>query len=197
LETKTNKTEAKKVIAIESFKAFKPKDIGAIAVLAGLLSLIVFLLDKVAFDNVIALILALSFFVTFTTLLVRKAGTATLFYAIVTALTLNIASFGTTGLSKIIVMILAGLVFEITFLILKIELKNIPLDVIVGTALSTASIPLLTGVVASTEIVRSLMTNFMNLVLLGFIVGLAGAVLAFLLWWNIRTAKWIMKFEYE
>jgi hypothetical protein len=185
------------VIAVESFKAFKPKDIGAIAVLAGLLSLIIYLLDKVAFDNAIALLLTFGFFVTFTTLLIRKAGTATLFFAIVTALTLNIASFGVDGVSKIIVMILAGLVFELTFLILKIELKNIPLDVIVGAALSTASIPLLAGLVASTEIVQSLMTNFLNLIILGFVSGLAGSIIAFLLWWNIRTVKWIMKFEYE
>jgi hypothetical protein len=185
------------MIAIESFKAFKPRDISAITILAGLLSLITYLLNQVAFDNAIALLLTLGFFVTLTTLLIRKAGTAILFFAIVTALTINLASFGVDGLSKIIVMILAGLVFELTFLVLKIEIKNIPLDVIIGAALSTASIPLLTGLVASTEIIQSLMINFLNLIILGFVSGLAGAVLAFLLWWNIRTAKWIMKFEYE
>jgi hypothetical protein len=185
------------MIALESFKAFKPKDIGAIAILAGILSGAMYLLDKLAFSNAIAPLLVLGFFVTFTTLLVRKAGTATLFYAFVTALTLNIASFGVTGLSKIIVMILAGLMFEITFLSLKIEVKNMPLDVIMGSALSTASIPLLAGLIASTAIVSNLMINYLNLIILGFVSGLAGSILAFLLWWNIRTIKWIMKFEYE
>lgn len=80
------------MIAIESFKRFRIIDILAIVVLASLWFLLSFLLNKFLgpqFSYILSLLMATTL-MSFTVYLIRKAGSATLFYGIGALLTYNI-----------------------------------------------------------------------------------------------------------
>lgn len=186
------------MIAIESFKRFKIIDIIAIIILAGLWLLLSFLLDRFL-DPQASYILSLLIAVTlmsFTVHLVRKAGSATLFYALGALFTYSINDLGTIGSDKLIVLIIAGIIFELIFLIFKLEVKNIQLDIMAGTAISAASIPITTGLLLSFNVSLSMISSIINLILLSFFVGLIGAVFSFLIWYNLRATKIVLKYEY-
>jgi hypothetical protein len=186
------------MIAVESFKKFKRKDIIAILSLA-----IVYL----AIDSLIknftpqtAYILSL---LTLTVLmssiihLVRKAGSATLFYLISSILTYQSINLGINGINKIIILTFIGILFELIYLILKLEFKNLQLDIILGTAISTMLLPLIISLSFSVYSTFSLFSQLLNLMLLSFFIGALASVISFLLWYELRTKKFIIKFEYN
>lgn len=186
------------MIAIESFKRFKIMDIIAILALAGLWFLLSFLLNKFLgpqFSYIWSLLIA-TILMSFTVHLVRKAGSATLFYGIGALFTYSINDLGATGLNKLIVLVIAGIIFELIFLIFKIEVKNIQVDIIAGTAISAATIPVTTGLLLSSNVALSMITLLINLILLSFLVGLAGSVISFLIWYKLKTTKMVLRFEY-
>ena len=90
----------------------------------------------------------------------------------------------------------AGLLFEFLFLMLKLEIHYLPLDILLGTALSTASIPLSTLFLLSTEMAATNGRAVMNILLLSFCVGLIGAVIAFLIWFQVKHSKAVLQYEY-
>jgi ABC-type thiamin/hydroxymethylpyrimidine transport system permease subunit len=75
-------------------------------------------------------LLVATILMSFTVHLVRKAGSATLFYCIGALLAFSINDLGATGINKLIVLVIAGIIFELIFLIFKLEIKNIPTDII-------------------------------------------------------------------
>jgi len=186
------------MISIESFKRFRGIDFVAIIILSVILAVLnrgINLIPNSQLSFILTLI-SFGFFLTFTALLVRKAGAVTLFYALVAIQTTAVHNLGILGWLKLPVLIIAGIIFELVFLTLKIEIKNIPADVVLGAALSNASIPVTAGLLLSISAIRSLLPNFINLILLAFILGLAGSIVAFLVWWNLKTTKIVMRFEY-
>ncbi|MEK6903447.1 MAG: hypothetical protein AABW64_02260 [Nanoarchaeota archaeon] len=132
----------------------------------------------------------------FTVHLVRKAGSATLFYVIGAIFTYSINDIGHTGISKVITFLIAGILFELIFLIFKLEMKRIQLDIVAATAISAATIPLTTGFLLSFNVTLHMISSIINLMLVSFFVGLAGAVISFLAWHHVRTTKMILKYEY-
>tara|TARA_Y100000034_G_scaffold115205_1_gene152143 strand:+ start:11098 stop:11448 length:351 start_codon:yes stop_codon:yes gene_type:complete len=108
----------------------------------------------------------------------------------------GVNDFGITGFNKIAVLVIAGVIFELVFLIFKLEIKNVQIDVVLGGGVSAASIPLLMGIVLSSGVVFNMILAMINLILLSFFVGIIGSVLSFLLWYKLKTSKMVLKFEY-
>lgn len=187
------------MITIESFKRFNLIDLLLIILTAGLWFCLTSFITHVASPNmsyIFSLFIA-AFLMSFTVNLVRKAGSATLFYLIGGIFTYLINDLGALRSTKLIALLFAGIVFETIFLILKLELKNIPLDIILGSALSAATIPITTGLLLSSTVSYSWLFELLNLSLLSFFIGVIGSVASFILWYNLRTTKIIMKYEYS
>jgi len=187
------------MIAVESFKKFRIIDLVIILTLAAIWSLLTLIINK-AFDPQYSYILSLllvTFSMSFIAYLVRKAGSATIFYILCGLFTYNINNFGVVGANKLIIFVISGVVFELFFLIFKLEVKNIQIDVIIGTAISAAVIPVTIVFLLSFDLALSMVQSLVNLILLSFLVGLLGAVISFIIWYNLKTSKLVLKYEYR
>jgi len=186
------------MIAIESFRKFKILDIAVILAFASLWLLLSWIINKIfgPQPSYILTLLVVTFLMSFTVHLVKKAGSATLFYTIGALLTFNINDLGAIGMNKLVIFAISGILFELIFLILKLELKNIQLDIITSTSISAASVPITTGFLLSFNVALNMMVPLINLILLSFLVGLAGAVMSFMIWYNLKNTKMILKFQY-
>ena len=186
------------MIAIESFRKYKIKDLIAIFILVGIWALFSSIGEKYfggEYAYYFSLLLA-SIMVSLGILLMRKFGAAVLIYLMGGIFGYAIPELGVVGLEKIYVLLIAGIIFELAFLILRIELKDIQIDIALGSALSAASIPLSTSILLSWKIALSMLTSMINLVLASFFIGLMGAVISFMLWSKLRNKKFILRFEY-
>lgn len=168
---------------------FKIKDFLAIIILF----LIWFFIVQISnFDSILLFAIhafATIFLAVFAVLLIKKIGTALLFYLLCASFTLNLNS-SSPGLNKLITFLFAGLILEL-FAIKTFEYKNIPFNLVLGAGISAMIIPLfsiLLGSLPSTE---------WNLVPASFLIGIIGGVLAFLFWYKIKRTKHIIKFEYR
>ncbi|HIH10852.1 TPA: hypothetical protein HA241_01555 [Candidatus Woesearchaeota archaeon] len=127
--------------------------------------------------------------------LIKKTGIAALFYVLTAIFTFWINDISVGGGNKILTFFLAGLVFEIIFLFLKVKVHNIPLDMIIGTSISTASMVIITAFVLSKDLAWSFPLGLLNLVLLAFAVGLIASTVTFLIWHNVEHTKTIIWLE--
>ena len=184
------------MIAIECFKKFRLIDIAAIFILSVVWYLISLAVNLIPDPSQVLPPLAMVIFMTFVVFLIGKAGSAVLFYFFIALISFHVPLLGIMGVNKLITLVVAGIVFELVFLILKIELKNIPLDVVIGAAFSNAVIPIVASLLVSFVVVRQLLFDFLNLVLLYFIIGIAGSVISFLIWYRLKTTKMMIRFEY-
>ena len=128
--------------------------------------------------------------------LVRKVGASILYNLVVSLISFPVQGIGETVLVKASVLIIAGLVFEVMFGLLRYLLDS-DVNIIVSATVSAATIPLTTISLASYIIKINVLNTLFNLTLLSALVGFAGAIIAFLFWYNIKITKPIMKFEYS
>ncbi len=187
------------MIAIESFRRFRIIDVIIIIVLSSIWTLSNILISQRLNPQAsfIFSLLVLVLLMSFTIHLIRKAGSATFFYAVAGLMTYSTNDFGVIGLEKVIAFIIAGLIFELVFLLLRLELKSIQIDIIFGSGLSAASIPFFTAFFVSLNSLLTLFNQVLNLMLLAFFVGIAGSVISFLIWYNLRTTKLVLEYEYR
>jgi len=149
-------------------------------------------------DNQFTFFLSLfvtTMFMAFTALLIRRVGAVTLFYLFGAIITISINNLGGLGIYKVPILLIAGIIFELFFLLLKIKLKNIPLDIVLGAAFSNFSIPF--TMLLFIPATRELMPFVWNFALMAFIIGIMGSIVTFLIWYNIKNSKIIIKFEYS
>jgi len=185
------------VIAIESIKKFRGMDYIAIVLFALAWAGLILLINKfLSFGLAFAVsLLTTAFLLAFCVLLVRKAFAVTLFYIIGAVILFLVGPKG-LAYGEILAMGLAGLIFELGFMALKFEIKGVGVDVVIGTAISIASVPFLTAVFLSWDVAKDMLFALLNQVLAGFLIGIAGALLALLVWTELRTTKIVLKFEY-
>lgn len=184
------------MIELESFRAFRKIDLIAIAVLVFLWAIITYFVNLSNTQSAFMLSLFITtVFMTFTAFLIRKLFAVTLFYLIGAIITIPINNLGGLGFYKIPILVIAGIVFELFFLLLRIKIKNIPLDVILGAAFSNASIPWTILLLVQTS--KGLLPYALNFSLSAFLIGIIGAIISFLIWYNIKSYKTIIKFEYS
>ena len=184
------------MIAVECFKGFRRDDYIAILILSCAYYLFNLIL---LIDNEWRLILSflfLSVFIAFNALLIKKALAVSLFLILTSLLTYNLNNFDVIGWFKVIIFVIVGIIFETIFLILKIEIRNLPLDVILGVSLAIALMPLIIFLLSSIDILINRFFEVLNLIILAFLSGLMGSIIGFLIWWKLRLTKIIAKFEY-
>jgi len=184
------------MIAVESFKKFRKIDLIAIITLVFLWSVVTYFvnLPNTQFTFMLSLFITTSF-MAFTALLIRKIGAVTLFYLLGSLVTVSINNLGGLGWNKVLILLIAGIIFELFFLLLKTEIKNIPLDIILGAGFSNASIPF--SMLLLMPATKEIMPYVWNFAIMAFIIGIVGAIVMFLIWYNIKGLKPIIKFEYS
>lgn len=185
------------VFAVENIKKIKPKEILFIFTVSLITSVFIYL-NQWMFSSTISLIISLIFIAIGINLLVnilKKSGVAIIFNLFVGILTFNQIDLGFIGFKKILILVLAGLVFEIAFLVLKLHIFSIPLDLVIGTSISFASIYLIAGFILSANLASNFPTEMINLILLTFLVGLFGSFLAYLIWNKIKITRLVLEIE--
>ena len=182
-------------VAVESIKQFRWRDLLVIVGMA-----LVWLGGSVLFkDNGFrypVMLLVLGTLMAAALFAVRKTGTALLLVTLCSLVTPSFDEMGIGGVQRLMVFVLAGMIFEGIFLLFKLEFKNLPLDVTLGTAFSMASIPVSTTLLLSPLTFLDRFIPVLNLGLLAFFLGLFGAGIAFIGWYQVRTTKWFLRFEY-
>ncbi len=185
------------MIAHEHIQLIRLKSLIFTLVIASIISLLIFA-SNLFFSPTTSFMVSLALMVigmNFTVYLIKKAGIATLFYVFTAVLTFWIDDIGVLGWEKIITFFFAGLIFEIIFLLLKVRVHNVPLDMIIGASLSTASISLITAFALSEGLASSFPVELINLILLAFAVGLIASTVIFLIWHQVERTKIIIKVE--
>ena len=178
------------------FRKFRKIDFIAILILAVFWAFVTFLVNMP--DNQLSFMLSLfvtTSFVAVTALLVRKIGAVTLFYLFGAIISLPINNLGGLSGYKVPILLIAGLIFEVFFLLFKIRFKNIPLNMVLGTAFSNFSIPF--AMLLFVGATKELMPYVWNLALMAFILGVMASVVIFLAWYNIKGLKPIIRFQYS
>ncbi len=184
--------------AIESMGKLRVRDYILTFFLAGVWLLVSWLLVKKASPQSIYIVslLWITTLATLCMLIVRKSGAAGLFFVLGSIFTYGINDIGVTGVTKVFVLACTGLVFEAVFLLLRLEFKNIPVDIVLGSAIAAASIPLLTALMLSSQILTNKFIPLLNIIIMSFLIGIAGGILGFFIWWHLKATKIVVKFEY-
>ena len=181
---------------IPEIKKLRKIDLTAIGMLAVLWPAVSYLISLK--DNQLAFIADMAVaaaFIAFTALLIRRFGAVFLLCIISSLITIRIDNLGALGLSKVIILAAAGIVFELLALLLEIKVKNVPLDVVFGAAFSNASIPFTMRLLVPAA--GDIMPYVWNFALMAFIVGIMGGLIAFLIWYNMKGLRWVIRFEYK
>ena len=134
-------------------------------------------------------------FMSFIALLIRKIGAVMLFSILGALISLPINNLGGLGIYKIAALGVAGLVFETVFVLVRLEFKSIPIDLILASALSFFSIPFTMALFVPST--KGLVPYLWNFALSALLIGVMGAVAAFLIWYRIKGLHAVIKFEYE
>jgi hypothetical protein len=186
------------MIAIENVQKFRTIDLIMIvlcSVLAGVITYITLFLSSQTSAAFISLCGIVSI-VALGTYIIRKAGTATAIYTLTGLFTISMNGMSVSGATKVIAFIIAGILFELIFLIIKIEVHNVAIDIITAAAISAASIPLTSALLVSPTLSREMITALTNQTVVAFLIGALGAVVAGIVWHRIKTTRWILRFEY-
>lgn len=145
------------------------------------------------FPYIFELILfATALFATFTVLLIKKAGSATLFFSLAGIMTSVVPILGFLGFGKILAFALMGVMFELAVYIFK----NYPNVIIAGTV-SNASMPWLMFWLGKAQLSTDLSYAMWNFTIVSSVLGLLGSLAGLLIWYKVKNSKIALKFEYE
>jgi hypothetical protein len=184
------------MIELESFRKFRKIDFVAIIILAVVWAFVTWIINIP--DNQLTFFLSLfatTMFMAFTALLIRKFLAVTLFYLIGAIITIPVNNLGGLGFYKVPVLFIAGIIFELFFILLKTKIKLIPLNIILGAAVSNFSIPFSIALFAGTT--EELMPFVWNFAFTALIIGIMASIVSFLIWYNANGLKPAMRFEYS
>lgn len=178
----------------EHFKKIKATELIFLLIVSIISSGLIFLANFI-FPESIILISSVIFMVIGMNVLVyitKKFRIATLFFCFHRNINFPPKWHRSKWLEKIFTFLFAGLIFEVVFLILKLKLHCLPLNLIISTNISATSIPLITAFLISSSLASSFPTALINLMLLGFTAGLGSSIIVFLLWYNLEKTKTII-----
>ncbi|MDD5133010.1 MAG: hypothetical protein PHD81_03240 [Candidatus Nanoarchaeia archaeon] len=191
------------MIAIESFKKFKLIDIYVFVILLGLFLFSNFLINWINHPiySFVFSSLVLVIFMSLSLLIIRKAFSVIIFNFLVgifsAILKTNFSNISLLSNYNFIILILIAIIYELIFLMLKLEFRNVPIDIIIGAAIANSFIPILLSLFFSLEVTKTMMFNFVNLFLLYFLIGISGSIIAFLIWYELENRKIILKYEFR
>ena len=127
--------------------------------------------------------------------MLRRFGIATIFMFFIAMLTFNISELGFYGWNKVLTYVIAIVVFEVIYLIFKIEISSLPLDMIFGTAISLTSIFLISPMLLSQTLLLIFTTELINLLIMTFATSIISSTIFALIWGKLASTKKIVKFE--
>ena len=128
-----------------------------------------------------------SFFMSFTALLVKRGGAALLASAVAGIASVPGPSIAGPGLYKLWLLLGAGLLFEIVWL-----MRRKWSGAVLGGMVAAASIPIML-LILSGEV--GVVGSAVNLGLFSAAAGLAAALLAVVAWDSVAHSKWAIRFE--
>lgn len=187
------------MIAVEHVKRFRLKDVLFISAM----SVVWFILNHalVAVTGprppYMAGVLIACMLMSFTVLVVQRAGTALLFYTLGSMLNMELVDIGPPGVSKVLAFAASGLLFEMVYLVLKLEFNNVQVDILLGTAVSGAFLPLLMILFLSPVLAVNLIVEALNLAFISFFLGVISSTIAFLGWFHLRATRPLLRFQYS
>ncbi|MBI4153163.1 hypothetical protein HY497_01450 [Candidatus Woesearchaeota archaeon] len=185
------------VIAEEQVRMIRLKDFALIAGAALVTAVFIHVTQAIVSPSAVYYLFLASFVISmnWTVYVLKKSGVAALFSFLLALFTLNVDDVGIFGWKKIVALFAAALIFEAVFLVLKLRLRSVPVDVVLGSGLLMAALPLLAAFLLSPGIVFSFPVVLLNLVLVSFVAGLLASFAAFVLWHFLSRTKLILKLE--
>ena len=202
IRNKKKKIFYKKLVKIKNsnlseYFSYRKKDFIFLAVVIILWALINNIMQPViTFVKFAVAFSFMAFFITLVYFMIRKFGIILLLLLLGVFLIKSLPDLNGLGTKAYLIVLITGGIFELMqYIIYKLKIKN-PVDIILVTVINLAFIPLWTGLLLSARIVASRWMDILNLILIDFFVGLIGALIAFVLWFHLRTTKFIVKYKY-
>jgi ABC-type thiamin/hydroxymethylpyrimidine transport system permease subunit len=183
------------MLPIESLRGFRKQDFLALGLMIVTWIILITLSGLVGIKwrflvEIFFTVLVMSF----AALLIRRIG-AVVVLLLVGSLILNQTdALDGLGVSSIPVLVVAGIIFEFVIVVLKKEIKNVPLNFLVGSGLASASMPWTMFFLVESNVALS---SFVSFSLTLFFVGLVGSVVAYMIWYEIKNTKPVLKYEYS
>ncbi|MBT5342174.1 hypothetical protein HOL59_01175 [Candidatus Woesearchaeota archaeon] len=185
------------MFAIELFQIIRIKQLIFTLFVAAIISLFIYLADY--FLPPVPLLIVSLFLLTIgmnlCVYMLRRFGIATIFMFFIAMLTFNISELGFYGWNKVLTYVIAIVVFEVIYLIFKIEISSLPLDMIFGTAISLTSIFLISPMLLSQTLLLVFTTELINLLIMTFATSIISSTIFALIWGKLASTKKIVKFE--
>ena len=185
------------MFAIELFQIIRIKQLIFTLFVAAITSLFIYLADY--FLPPVPLLIVSLFLLTIgmnlCVYMLRRFGIATIFMFFIAMLTFNISELGFYGWNKVLTYVIAIVIFEIIYLIFKIEISSLPLDMIFGTAISLTSIFLISPMLLSQTLLLIFTTELINLLIMTFATSIISSTIFALIWGKLASTKKIVKFE--
>ena len=185
------------MFAIELFQIIRIKQLIFTLFVAAIISLFIYLADY--FLPPVPLLIVSLFLLTIgmnlCVYMLRRFGIATIFMFFIAMLTFNISELGFYGWNKVLTYVIAIVIFEIIYLIFKIEISSLPLDMIFGTAISLTSIFLISPMLLSQTLLLIFTTELINLLIMTFATSIISSTIFALIWGKLASTKKIVKFE--
>jgi len=142
-------------------------------------------------------LLIVAFVMSLLCFLFLKPGGVIIYLLLVAAFSYTTHEFGIIGVSKLMILFVVGVVFELSHLMACRILTHKCASVLISSALATATIPLMTIVMLSTGEGQLLVSAVVNILILGLIAGMCGTLLACALYSVIGNSKILLRFKFR
>ena len=185
------------MFAIELIQIIRVKQLLFTLFIAAIASLLIYLADYFLPPTplLIVSLFLLTIGMNLAVYMLKRFGIATIFMFFTAMLTFSLAEVGLYGWNKVLTYVLAAVLFELIYLIFKVEIASLPVDMIVGTTISFTSIFLISPMLLSQTILLVFTSELVNILILVFAVSLISSTLFALIWGKLATTKKIVKFE--
>ena len=124
----------------------------------------------------------LAFLICFAANLVPNYNAGFLFLFFSALLTWNINDIGVTGIFKVLIFLIIGVIFELSSNLFAIKIYTHYLTNLLSAILVITLIPVLIALFLSLNVALAMLTSFINLLLLTFLAGASGAVVSIAVW---------------
>ncbi|MBI4151218.1 hypothetical protein HY492_03765 [Candidatus Woesearchaeota archaeon] len=167
-----------------------------ITLCAAIASALMFVMSKLPpATSFIASVSTLALGMNLCTRITKRIGAATLFFLLSALLTFGLSDTGATGWQKLVSYLLAGIVFELAFLLLNLNIGSVWLAMALGTGIAIASIPLSTAFLLSRTLATSFPLELLNLIAIAGTVGIVASALSAIAWHWCALTKPVLRLE--
>jgi len=123
----------------------------------------------------------------------KRTSVGALFLFLTGLMTVFIAEFGIIGINKILIFLIVGIVFELTYWLLRKKVMMVKM--ILATTISFNLLPLLIAFFLSFKLASTFPLELLNLLILFFSLSVLSSSLGYYLWTKLSTTSWMVKLE--